>query len=138
MQRLQRDLADLAAPGRARPGTAEISQLLRLWTGLWVTGPVDPRGLGLFHPLTDAGKSTMGLPAQKKNSEISVRVARHRNRRRRGIRAVVNVELDDLVVRRLIDDGWADVTEDSDGTLRVSKEELAVAVNDMVADWGKT
>ena len=62
------------------------------------------------------------------------RVRRHRDRRARGISAVVHVEVTEPMVWRLADEGYL-VNEGSDDEMRISRKAISAALSRMLKAW---
>ena len=80
-------------------------------------------------PLTPAPEPVTGGDP----SPGAARTRRWRERRREGV-FTVNVEVDDDVVRALLEHGLLEGSTD-DGETRVSRDEIGAAVADLVHDW---
>ena len=62
---------------------------------------------------------------------------RHRDRKRRGVIAVVAVELAEPIVTALITKGWLDYRRDQSGGIQISKATLLDALGEMLTDWAR-
>ena len=65
------------------------------------------------------------------------RMLRHCDRKRRGVLAVVTVELEEPVVRALISKGWLDYRRDQSGDIQVSKATFPDALGEMLSEWAR-
>ena len=67
------------------------------------------------------------------NSAAAERTRLYRRRQQQGVR-VVQVEIDDAVVRALITRGYLEARRD-DGGLRVTRADIGEAIAALLADW---
>jgi hypothetical protein len=57
-----------------------------------------------------------------------------RDRQARGIRTVVQVEVTDNLVRKLVSEDWLSVSREGDG-VTVKREGIELAINAMLTKW---
>ena len=65
------------------------------------------------------------------------RMRRHRDRKRRGVLAIVPVEINEQGIRALITKGWLDYRRDQNGDIQVSKAEFPDALGEMLSEWAR-
>ena len=99
--------------------------------------------LGLFHvgAVMAAKDAMMGLRSEntknlREGCASRDRMRRHRERRQRGVQALVQIEVTEPLVCELIAQGWIE-THDDDGKVRVTRKGIGAALSAMLADWAE-